>query len=78
MIQWAKAIGVNNSSILRGKILIKLPSISLYQEKYKLVIAGKRLVENQYFDGSLPSNLGLDQGVGLLEVQIGAKTLNLR
>jgi hypothetical protein len=78
MIQWAKAIGVNNSSILKGKTFINLPSICLYQSGYKLVIAGRRLVENQYCVGSLPSILGLDQGVGLDGVQIEAKTLNFK
>jgi hypothetical protein len=41
-------------------------------------MAGRRLVENQYCVGSLPSILGLDQGVGLDGVQIGAKTLNFK
>jgi hypothetical protein len=48
------------------------------------VIAGRRLVENQYCVGSLLSILGLDkgvgldQGVGLDEVQIEVKTLNFK
>lgn len=49
---------------------------------YKLVIAGRRLVENQYCVGSLRASgypsLGLGQGVGLDEVQIEAKTLNFK
>ena len=54
------------------------------------MIAGRRLVENQYCVGSLLSILGLDkgvrldkgvgrdQGVGFDGVQIGAKTLNFK
>ena len=42
------------------------------------MIARRRLVENQYCVGSLPSILVLNQGVGLDRVQIGAKTLNFK
>jgi hypothetical protein len=42
------------------------------------VIAGRRLVENQYCVGSLPAIVELGQGVGLEDVQIGAKTLNFK
>jgi len=68
-------MGVNNSSILTGKTFIYLPSISLYQSECKLVIAGIRLVENQYWRGCWPLT-ALGQGVGLDVVQIGANTLN--
>ena len=78
MIKCAKAKGVNSSLILKGKTFINLPSICLYQCWYKLVITGRRLVENQYCVGSLPPNLGLSQGVGLDGVQIGANTLNFK
>lgn len=42
------------------------------------MITGRRLVENQYCVGSLPSLSGLGQGVGLDGVQIAAKTLNFK
>lgn len=71
-------IGVNNSSILWGKIFINFPSISLYQTLCKLVKIGRRFVENQYCVGYLSSNFDLDQGVGSDEVQIGAKILNFK
>jgi hypothetical protein len=54
---------------------MNLPSISLYQSECKLVIADKRLVENQYWRGCWPLTT-LGQGVGLDVVQIGPNTLN--
>ena len=73
MIQWAKAIGVSNSSIFKGKIFICLPFTCLYHVSYNWVILAKRLVENQYCVAYFPVVLGFGQAVASDSVQIKAK-----
>ena len=45
IIQWARPIGFNSSSIIEGKTLTGFPSNILYQTLYISVIIGNCLVE---------------------------------